>query len=304
LGGFINENNAVPGIERPRPLQSTRTGQAMRRPARRSSTSWSWSTVAAARYSSQMACTWSGSRSASIYASRACEPNACMGEPQPPSASSTTASGAAESSRSGNGSGCANRDHGQNAQANSIEREAIGDEATTIMPGHRKACKAKVLHYGDHVVRHGPFGIGRMVRPRGGTAAAAIATQIGTDHRETASEQGSDLAPHHMRLRKAVQQKHRRPRPEAAQKNLGLVRRHFDGLELLPPGGSCHRWPPLGGLPDVNVATTPPVPLPITGNASVRNAARTISPSCSRARGARTDVRRAAMWPGVLPPKE
>src|SRR5437667_171558 len=121
--------------------------------------------VAAARYSSQIACTWSGSRRASIYASRAGEPNACAGEPQPPSASSITASG-----------------------------------------------------------------------------AAAIAAQIGTDHREAASEQGCNIAPHQMCLREAVQQEDGRSRPEAAQKNTRFVRLHFDGLEMLPGRGAHHKW--------------------------------------------------------------
>src|SRR5262249_14438050 len=144
----------------PRPLQSTRTGQAMRRPAWRSSKSCSWSRVAAARYSSQIAWTRAGSRNASRDAARTSEPNAFAGEPQPPSASSTTASGAADTSRSGSGSGCASSDHGQKAVANLlsarsqvsavernvkesktfhslrvIERKTISGSTASIMPG-------------------------------------------------------------------------------------------------------------------------------------------------------------------------
>ena len=144
----------------PRPLQSTRTGHAMRRPACRSSRSCSWSRVAAARYSSQIAWTRAGSRSASIYAARTSEPNAFAGDPQPPRASSTTASGAADTSLSGSGSGCARSDHGQKAVANFlsarpgfcgrknvkdsktfhsirvIERKPIGNTTAAIMPSN------------------------------------------------------------------------------------------------------------------------------------------------------------------------
>ena len=46
-------------------------------------------------------------------AARTSGPNVCAEEPQPRSALSTTASGAADTSRSGSGSGCASSDHGQ-----------------------------------------------------------------------------------------------------------------------------------------------------------------------------------------------
>jgi hypothetical protein len=120
----------------PRPLQSTRTGQAMRRPACRSSKSCSWSSVAAARYSSQIAWTRAGSRSASMYAARTSEPNAFAGDPQPPRASSTTASGAADTSLSGSGSGCASSDHGQKAVASFLSARsqvsAVGDVLAAV----------------------------------------------------------------------------------------------------------------------------------------------------------------------------
>jgi hypothetical protein len=68
-------------LNAPRPLQSTRSGQAMRRPRLRSASSCTRSRVAAARYSSQMAWTRTGSRSASTYAARTSGPKTVAGEP-------------------------------------------------------------------------------------------------------------------------------------------------------------------------------------------------------------------------------
>ena len=231
-------------LQRPLPLQSASTGQAMRRPAARSAASCSRSMVAAARYSSQIAWTCAGSRSASIYAARTSARKRLAGEPQPPSASSMTASGAAASSRSGSGSGCASSDHGQNAVATArrraprrrlrqdiehgetidalrmIERQPIGDPAAAIVPGDREAREPESHHDRHHVVRHRPLGVGRMVRIRGRTAAAAVAAQVGTDDGEVAREQRRHAAPHQVRLRKPCSRRTGGPDPPRRRKML------------------------------------------------------------------------------------
>ena len=57
--------------------------------------------VAAARYSSQIACTWAGTLSASTYAARTSGGKHAASEPQPPSAGAQTAEFSVEFVRSG-----------------------------------------------------------------------------------------------------------------------------------------------------------------------------------------------------------
>ena len=65
-----------------------------------------------------------------------------------------------------------------------IQRQAIGDPPAAVMPRHGEALEAEMAHEGDLVARHGPLGIGLMIRRRRRLGAAAIAAQIWRDHGE------------------------------------------------------------------------------------------------------------------------
>src|SRR5262249_39598950 len=54
----------------------------------------------------------------------------------------------------------------------------------------------------------------------GRAAAVSVAAEIGADDGEPSGEPRRDVAPHQMRLRKAVQQHQRRARSETPRKNL------------------------------------------------------------------------------------
>src|SRR4051794_30942138 len=72
-----------------------------------------------------------------------------------------------------------------------------------------------------------------MVRGRGGTPAATIAAKVGANHREAASQQGRDGAPHQMGLRKPMQQQDSRTGPETAQKNTRFLHLHVKSSKIL-----------------------------------------------------------------------
>src|SRR5438132_1169230 len=61
-----------------------------------------------------------------------------------------------------------------------VESHAVGDTTATIMPRNREAAKSQLLHNGNHVLRHCPFGVWRMVWSRRRTAAVAVAAKVGT----------------------------------------------------------------------------------------------------------------------------
>ncbi len=108
-----------------------------------------------------------------------------------------------------------------------IECHAIGDAAAAIVPGDAEARKSEPLHHDDHVLRHGPLRIGRVIGRGRRAAALSIAAQIGAHDGELARQQRRDVAPHQVRLRKTVQQQQRRAGSRTAHEDAG-----FTGLDL------------------------------------------------------------------------
>jgi hypothetical protein len=107
-----------------------------------------------------------------------------------------------------------------------VEAEAMGDARAAVMPGEEEAGMAEVLHQRHDVGCHCPLGVGRMVRRDRGLGGEAVASEVRADDGEMAGESGRDLVPHPVRLRVAVQQHERPPRPAAtdAQGHAGLDR--------------------------------------------------------------------------------
>jgi len=112
-----------------------------------------------------------------------------------------------------------------------IERHAIGDATAAIVARDREVVKPQPLHDDHHVVRHGPFRVGRMVRGRDRATAAPVAAPVGADDREVVGEQRGHLAPHEVCLREPVQEEERWAGPGPAQKNAGAARVDFGGFE-------------------------------------------------------------------------
>jgi hypothetical protein len=59
-----------------------------------------------------------------------------------------------------------------------VERQSIGDAAAAVVPGHAKTQVAERLHHRDHGVRHGAFGVGRVLGVGPRRVRPAIAGQI------------------------------------------------------------------------------------------------------------------------------
>src|SRR4051812_13763557 len=86
-----------------------------------------------------------------------------------------------------------------------IQRQPIGDAPTAIMPSHTESVVPKFLHDGDHVARQSALAIRRVIGRGLGTRTLSVPAQIKSHYRERARQNGSDLTPHQVGLRKAVQ---------------------------------------------------------------------------------------------------
>jgi hypothetical protein len=114
-----------------------------------------------------------------------------------------------------------------------VERHAIGDAAAAIVSGDAKPGKSELLHHRDHVARHRPLRIGRVIGGRGRAAALSVAAQIGAYHGKAARQQRRDAAPHQLGLRETMQQQDRRPRSANAHEDAGFTGLDFGGGEVL-----------------------------------------------------------------------
>ncbi len=102
-------------------------------------------------------------------------------------------------------------EHGDAAHSSGmVERHAVGDAPAAVVPGDGEAVMAKLRHDTDEVGRHRPFRVGAVVRIAAGLAEFAVAAQVGGDDGEAFGQRGSDLVPHDVRLRVAVDQQQRR----------------------------------------------------------------------------------------------
>src|SRR6267154_5373748 len=80
------------------------------------------------------------------------------------------------------------------------------DASPTVVAGDAKALEAQRGHHGDLIGGHRALRVGQMLIVALGFAAIAIAAQIGRDYGVMLGERGSDLVPHHMRLRISMEQ--------------------------------------------------------------------------------------------------
>ena len=100
-----------------------------------------------------------------------------------------------------------------------------------VMPGHREPAESQRRHHGDLVLGHGALGVALMLRAARRLAAVPVPAKIRAHHREPPGQHRRDLVPHHVSLRIAVQQQHRRPGPAAADVHRDPVRSHLPGCE-------------------------------------------------------------------------
>ena len=107
-----------------------------------------------------------------------------------------------------------------------IEGEPIGDASAPVVTRQRKPIEAEACHHLDHVARHCPFGVRRMIGRGGRLPARAITSQVGADHREIRRQRGRHRAPHDVRLRKAMEQQQRGTASRMTDEDLRLI--HFD----------------------------------------------------------------------------
>ena len=117
------------------------------------------------------------------------------------------------------------------------------------------------LHHLHHVLGHLALGVGSVVRGRLGLVRAAVAAQIGAHDSEALRQPRRHRVPHGVRLRVAVQQQQRRPRPAAPQPDRPGARRHMlqrksrkDHQAPFPAPRRMRRLPVAG---DVDAAAQP-----------------------------------------------
>ena len=98
-----------------------------------------------------------------------------------------------------------------------VERQAIGDAPSPVVPDDRKTLEAEMPHNGNLVTRHGPFRIGLVIRGRRWLGASAVTTQVGRHDSEVFRQPRRHPVPDDMRLRIAVEEQQRRTGAADAQ---------------------------------------------------------------------------------------
>ena len=91
-----------------------------------------------------------------------------------------------------------------------IERQAVGDSPATVVAGDEEAFEAELLHDGNLVTGHRALGIRLVVGGGRRLGAVAVAAQVGDHHAEVLRQARRHQVPHHLGLRKAMQQQERR----------------------------------------------------------------------------------------------
>ena len=101
-----------------------------------------------------------------------------------------------------------------------IDRQAVRHPRAAVVAADQEAAMTEMLHHLDEVARHLLLGVGRVVGRGLGLERAAVAAQVGADHREALRHLRCHGVPHGVRLRVAVQQQQRRSGAAAAQAHL------------------------------------------------------------------------------------
>jgi len=102
-----------------------------------------------------------------------------------------------------------------------IPQQPVRDAGAAVVPRHAKALEAERLHRLDLVLRQCALGVGGKIGPGRRLRTVAVAAQVGDHQREVLRQSRRHLAPHHMRLRIAVQQEQRRPAATRHQVDFG-----------------------------------------------------------------------------------
>src|SRR5438094_9688679 len=111
-----------------------------------------------------------------------------------------------------------------------VPRQPVSHAPAAIVSGEREAGITERLHDFYLVLRHRPFGIVNVRRAAFRLAGIPIATKIGTNNGKALRQARSDLAPHRVRLRIAVQEQERRT--AAAGDQVDLRARSADATRI------------------------------------------------------------------------
>ena len=104
-----------------------------------------------------------------------------------------------------------------------VTRQAVRHAATPVMSGNHEAVMAEPAHQSGHIGCHGAFGVGGVGGIACRMAAVAIAAKVGRNNGISFGKRRGDLVPHHVCLRKAVEQQQRRAVACNAVADAGLV---------------------------------------------------------------------------------
>ena len=94
-----------------------------------------------------------------------------------------------------------------------IERHAMADAAAAIMADECELLEPELAHDLDLIERHRALGVVGVILAVRRLAAVAVATQVGDDDGVVLGEIGRHQPPRDHRLRRAMQQQHRRALP-------------------------------------------------------------------------------------------
>ena len=119
-----------------------------------------------------------------------------------------------------------------------IERHAVGDATPAVVPDDSEARKPQHRHEPHHVARHRGLAIGRVGGMGRRLAARSVAAQVGAHDGEVGGERRRDPVPHHMGLRKAVQQQNGLATAAAARKDRGIADVRDNWFEAFEHGAS------------------------------------------------------------------
>jgi hypothetical protein len=92
-----------------------------------------------------------------------------------------------------------------------IDCHAMRDACATISADERKSIESEIAHHLHLIVTSRAFGIIRVIVSVRWLAAVAIAAEIGRHDRVVGGQLRCDGIPHHVRVRRAMQQQNRRP---------------------------------------------------------------------------------------------
>ena len=113
-----------------------------------------------------------------------------------------------------------------------VERQPVRDARAAIVRHDAEGLVAERMHQLDHVARHCPLRVRRVVGARRRFERTAVAAQVGGYHGVVPREPRCNPVPHRMGLRVAVQEQQGWPLAAAAQAQLALG--HRDVLESEP----------------------------------------------------------------------